>query len=140
MLEPALGNVRFLGLYLASLLCGSFGVLLLSPRAHTVGASGAVFGLMGAAFVMQRLRGINPMASGIGPVIALNLLFTLLIPGISIGGHLGGLVGGAATGYAMDVLARRRRGAVALPVLACLAIGIAAVAGSVAVTSAQFAA
>ena len=52
MLEPALGKLRFAALYFASLLGGSFGALLLSsPNALTVGASGAVFGLMGAAFV-----------------------------------------------------------------------------------------
>src|SRR5215212_1607432 len=53
MLEPSLGHLRFLALYMTSLVCGSFGALLLSPNAVTVGASGAVFGLMGAAFVMQ---------------------------------------------------------------------------------------
>ena len=50
---------------------------------------------MGAAFVMQRARGIDPMQSGIGPVILLNLALGFIIPNISIGGHLGGLVGGA---------------------------------------------
>jgi membrane associated rhomboid family serine protease len=132
MLEPALGHVRFVALYFTSLLCGSFGVLLLSPDSLTVGASGAVFGLMGAAFVLQRLRGIDPMASGIGPIILLNLGITFIIPGISIGGHLGGLVGGAATAYAMDLIAQRRRGDV-LPVLASVAVAALAVAGSFAV-------
>jgi membrane associated rhomboid family serine protease len=131
MLEPALGHVRFAALYLASLLCGSFGALLLSPDAVTVGASGAVFGLMGAAFVFQRLRGIDPMASGIGPVILLNLALTFVIGNISIGGHLGGLIGGAAAAFAMEQLSRRRAGA-ALPVLACVLVGLLAVAGSLA--------
>ena len=67
MLEPALGHVRFTALYFASLLSGSFGALLLDPTAFTVGASGAVFGLMGAAFVLQRLRGVDPMAVGDRP-------------------------------------------------------------------------
>jgi membrane associated rhomboid family serine protease len=132
MLEPALGHVRFVALYFTSLLCGSFGVLLLSPDSLTVGASGAVFGLMGAAFVLQRLRGVDPMASGIGPLILLNLAITFVIPGISIGGHLGGLIGGAATAYAMDQVSRRRAG-VALPVLASAAVAVLAVAGSFAV-------
>ena len=139
MLEPALGRARFIALYFAALLCGSLGVLLLSPGAVTVGASGAVFGLMGAAFVFQRLRGVDPMASGLGPVILLNLAFTFFIPGISIGGHLGGLVGGAAVAYAMERLSRRGRGRVALPVLACTVVAIAAVAASVAVTTAHYA-
>src|SRR3954452_6523487 len=109
LLEPALGPVRFAALYFASLLGGAFGALLLSPEALTVGASGAVFGLMGATFVMQRSRGMDPMAGGIGPLILLNLAIGFL-PGlnISIGGHLGGLVAGAAAGYAMDQLQTRR--------------------------------
>src|SRR6476469_6496560 len=64
MLEPALGHARFVALYFASLLAGSFGAILVQPTSPTIGASGAVFGLLGAAFVMQRARGINPMPSG----------------------------------------------------------------------------
>jgi len=133
LLEPGLGPVRFLGLYLASLLAGSFGALLLSPDALTVGASGAVFGLMGATFVMQRARGIDPMRSGIGPIILLNLAISFL-PGlnISIGGHLGGLAGGALAGVLMDQSAHLRRGLL-LPVASCVAVGAVAVAGSFAI-------
>jgi membrane associated rhomboid family serine protease len=131
MLEPSLGHVRFLALYFASLLAGSFGALLLSPNAVTVGASGAVFGLMGAAFVMQRARGMDPMQSGIGPVILFNLAISFVIPNISIGGHLGGLVGGAAAAFAMERLAARRPG-IALPVAACVAVGAIAVVAAIA--------
>jgi membrane associated rhomboid family serine protease len=133
MLEPALGHARFGALYLASLLAGSFGALLLSPNAVTVGASGAVFGLMGAAFVMQRARGIDPMQSGIGPVILFNLLISFVIPNISIGGHLGGLVGGAAAALAMERLGARRPG-LALPIAACLLVGAIAAVAAVAVS------
>ena len=132
MLEPALGHARFVALYFASLIAGSFGALLLSPDKFTVGASGAVFGLMGAAFVMQRARGINPMESGIGPVILFNLAFSFIVPNISIGGHLGGLIGGTIAAFLMDRLAGRGRG-VALPVAACVAVGAVAFAGSLAV-------
>src|SRR5215208_7287521 len=132
MLEPSLGHARFLALYLASLLAGSFGALLVSPNAVTVGASGAVFGLMGAAFVMQRARGMDPMQSGIGPVILFNLALSFVIPNISIVGHIGGLVGGAIAAFAMDRLAGRARGVVA-PIAACLAIGAAAAVAAVAV-------
>jgi membrane associated rhomboid family serine protease len=132
MLEPSLGHARFVALYVTSLVCGSFGALLLSPTAVTVGASGAVFGLMGAAFVMQRARGMDPMQSGIGPIILLNLAISFIIPNISIGGHLGGLVGGAAAAMVMDRLAGRRRG-VALPLAACAAIGLVAAVAAVAV-------
>jgi len=96
MMEPELGQVRFGLLYLVALLAGSAGALLVEPNAVTVGASGAVFGLMAAAFLELRSRGFDPMASGIGPLILLNLAITF-IPGfnISIGGHIGGLIGGA---------------------------------------------
>jgi membrane associated rhomboid family serine protease len=134
MLEPALGHARFLALYLTSLLAGSFGALLASPNAVTVGASGAVFGLMGAAFVMQRARGIDPMQSGIGPVIVFNLAISFIIPNISIGGHIGGLIGGAAAAFAMERLAGRVRGG-AVQIAICLAIGLAAAIGAVTVAS-----
>jgi membrane associated rhomboid family serine protease len=132
LLEPSLGTVRFVSLYLASLLAGSFGALLLSPNSLTVGASGAVFGLMAAAFVMQRARGIDPMASGIGPLILLNLAFSVILPSVSIGGHLGGLVGGALAALAMDRLGRRTADP-ALAVAVCVAVGVIAVAASIAV-------
>ena len=99
MLEPALGRLRYGLVAYTALVSGSFGVLLLSPRALTVGASGIVFGLMGAAFLAMRARGIDPMQTGIGGLILINLLLTFTIPGISIGGHVGGLVGGATAGW-----------------------------------------
>jgi membrane associated rhomboid family serine protease len=101
LLEPAIGRVRFALLYFAALLGGSVGALLLQPNSLHGGASGAVFGLMGAAFVGLRNRGINPFSTGIGTVLILNLLITFTIPGVSIGGHLGGIVGGALAGYAV---------------------------------------
>ncbi|MBA3407458.1 MAG: rhomboid family intramembrane serine protease, partial [Solirubrobacterales bacterium] len=106
---------------------------LLSPNAVTVGASGAVFGLMGAAFVMQRSRGIDPMQSGIGPVILFNLVISFVIPNISIGGHLGGLVGGAAAAFAMARMAARRPG-IALPIAVCLLVGVIAAVAAIAVS------
>jgi membrane associated rhomboid family serine protease len=136
MLEPVLGHVRFAALYFASLLAGSFGAILAEPHSLTVGASGAVFGLMAAAFVLQRARGIDPWRSGIGPVILLNLalpfVFTSL--NISIGGHIGGLIGGAIAALAIERLAAFRRGDL-YPVLACTAVGALSVAGAIAVSS-----
>jgi membrane associated rhomboid family serine protease len=134
LLEPALGHVRFLALYFASLLAGSFGAILFAPTGLAIGASGAVFGLMGAAFMMQRSRGIDPMQSGIGVMIALNLVLGFVIPNVSIGGHLGGLVGGALAAFAMDHLGERRRGLV-VPVAICVAIGLVAAGGAVAVST-----
>lgn len=107
MLEPALGHVRFALLYLASLLAGSAGALLLDPLALTAGASGAAYGLMGAAAIALHQRGVNVLRTPIGTLLIVNLVLTFAISGISIGGHLGGLLGGTACGY---VLLRPRRG------------------------------
>ena len=136
MLEPVLGHLRFGALYFASLLAGSFGALIANPHGLTVGASGAVFGLMAAAFVFQRARGIDPWRSGLGPVILLNLALPFVFPGlnISIGGHVGGLIGGAIAALAMDRLSGVRRGDL-LPVLACAAVGAVSVVGAVIVSS-----
>jgi membrane associated rhomboid family serine protease len=100
-LESLLGRVRYLLIYAASLLGGGLGVVLLfsSGQGATVGASGAIFGLLGAFVAVHLAAGQNPMRSGIGQLIGLNLLITFLIPGISIGGHIGGLVAGTAVTY-----------------------------------------
>jgi membrane associated rhomboid family serine protease len=133
MLEPAIGRLRFATIFFVSLLAGSFGALLVEPEGLTVGASGAIFGLMGAAFVVMRNRGINPMESGLGVWIGINLLFTFAIPGISIGGHIGGLVGGALAALVMFDLRDRVRMPQLVPVLLAAGIGVASVAGSIVV-------
>jgi membrane associated rhomboid family serine protease len=100
--EPALGRLKFLALYFAALLAGSAGALLLQPGLGlAAGASGAIFGLLGAAAIALRQRGIGLMQTGIGMSLLLNLILSFTIPGISIGGHLGGLVGGGICGYVM---------------------------------------
>jgi membrane associated rhomboid family serine protease len=130
MLEPALGTVRFVCLYLASLLAGAFGALLLSPEAETVGASGAVFGLLGAAFVLMRARGVDPMQSWIGPILIINILFTFR-PGISIGAHLGGLIGGALCALILAAADRQGRRGLQIGVAGCVVIAVAAALGGV---------
>ena len=134
MLEPAVGRLRFGLIYLVSLLAGSFGALLLTPSSPTVGASGAIFGLMGAAAVILRHRGISLMESGLGVWIGLNLLITFSVPNISIGGHIGGLVGGALAAALMFELGERFRLSSAIPAVACVLLAVAAVAGSIAVS------
>jgi membrane associated rhomboid family serine protease len=108
MLEPAIGSVRFGLIYFVSLLSGSLGALIVSPNAVTVGASGAVFGLMGAAAVELRARGINPFETNIGGLIVFNLIFSFVFSGISIGGHIGGLIGGSLAGFIFLEADRRR--------------------------------
>jgi membrane associated rhomboid family serine protease len=101
LLEPALGTPRFAVLYFASLLAGSFGALLLDPNALTVGASGAVFGLAGATFVIARGRGMDAIAGEIGFLIVINLIFSFSFRNISVGGHLGGLAAGVICALAV---------------------------------------
>ncbi|MEQ3551304.1 rhomboid family intramembrane serine protease [Pseudonocardia nematodicida] len=132
--EMVLGRARFCAVYGVALLGGSAAVMLLSnPLGPTAGASGAVFGLMGALFVLlRRLR--LPVGSVIG-VIAVNVVISFSISGISWQGHLGGLVFGAATTAALVYLgagSRNRRqiqiGAVSgLAVLGLALIGAGAV-------------
>lgn len=133
LLEPEIGKLRFGVIYFVSLLGGSFGALLLSPDAFTVGASGAVFGLMGAAIIAMRARGIDAMQSGLGITLALNLGITFLIPGISIGGHIGGLLAGGIVGLLLFEVAERRRSTLAPVLAACVGIGVALAIGCVAV-------
>jgi membrane associated rhomboid family serine protease len=130
MLEPALGRVRFVALYLAALLSGSFGALTLSPHAFTGGASGAVFGLVAAAAIGLHQRGVNVWQSGVGGLLVVNLVLTFVVPGISIGGHVGGMVGGFLVGAFMLRVPTTRRSVID-GVLVAAIISALAVAGSV---------
>jgi len=98
LLEPALGTVRFTAIYFASLFAGSLGVIVLEPNTLAVGASGAVFGLFAAAFVIARGRRLESIATQLGFLLLINLAFTFAIPGIAIGAHLFGAAGGALCG------------------------------------------
>jgi membrane associated rhomboid family serine protease len=129
LLEPGIGTPRFLAVYFVSLLAGSFGALLLSPNELTVGASGAIFGLMSAAFIVARHRGIEQLAGQIAFFIVINLFFTLGVGGISVGGHLGGLVGGALAGLLIVFAERRARRPVELEALGMLALGAISIVG-----------
>lgn len=108
LLEPALGRVNYLLLYMASLLGGSLGVIVIDSGGLTAGASGAVFGLLAAATVGLWRRGVNPFTTGIGTTLILNLFITFAISGISIGGHIGGAVAGGICGWVMLAPAHRR--------------------------------
>jgi membrane associated rhomboid family serine protease len=131
MLEPVLGHVKFALVYFVSLLTGSLGALIVTPHALTVGASGAVFGLMGAAAMEMRARQIPIMQSGIGVLILINLAFSFTVSGISVGGHIGGLIGGGVAMLAIQLGDRYRQQALALA--GCVAIGAGAFAGGIAV-------
>lgn len=132
LLEGALGRARFLALYLISGLGGSVAVLLLAPITPVVGASGAIFGLLGAYFVIQRRLGGNNIQLLI--VIGLNLVIGFL-PGTNIAwqAHLGGLVVGC--GVALVYLRTRR--IEQKPLQIALVAGIVAVLAALTVVGIQ---
>ena len=99
LLEPALGRLKFALIYFAAMMGGAAVALLLTdPSVPTVGASGAAFGLLGAALVMARIRRNEQLASQLLMLAVINLAISFL-PGISLGGHLGGFLVGAVAGY-----------------------------------------
>jgi membrane associated rhomboid family serine protease len=136
LLEPGIGTPRFVALYVASLLAGSFGALALTdPGQITVGASGAIFGIFGATFLIAGARGLRGVASQLGVLLVLNLVITLSIPRISVGGHLGGLVGGLLCGLII-VLGERGhlgRNRLQIELLGMVAVGVLSVAGAIAI-------
>ena len=134
LLEPGIGGARLAAIYFVSLLGGAFGALLLEPDRVTVGASGAIFGLMAAAFVIARRRGMASLSNEIGVLVGINLLITFTIPNISIGGHIGGLVAGGLAALAVTA-GETREGpqGLSLQVGALVAIGIASVLGALSV-------
>jgi membrane associated rhomboid family serine protease len=91
--ETALGRGRFLAVYLISGLAGSAGALVFTPLSPTVGASGALFGILGVALVLERQRNYVLGGSALGLVV-INLVLSFSLSNISVGGHIGGLIGG----------------------------------------------
>jgi len=136
-LERVLGPVRFLAVYLTSLFTGAFGVMLLDPNSRTVGASGAVFGLFGVLLAFQLSRSIPLSQTRLGLMLAINLGLTFLVPGISIGGHVGGLAGGVLAGFAWFGAPKAHRDPSPLTGWAVTAgLAVVAVAGSIALAAA----
>jgi membrane associated rhomboid family serine protease len=126
LVEAVLGRARFLALYLVSGLTGSAAVMLFSAsHQQTLGASGALFGLMGALVVLSRKVGGDYQQILIW--LGLNLVFTFTVSGISWQGHLGGLVGGVLLAAAMAYAPRARRALVqwsAVALLAAVAVAL----------------
>lgn len=108
VLEPAIGTARFVAVYLVGLIAGGVGALLMSePELFTVGASGAIYGLFMATIVIARRRGMTQVVQQLAFWLVINLVFTFAASNISVGGHLGGLVGGAIA--ALVVVAAERQ-------------------------------
>lgn len=125
-LEEYFGHWRYALVYVVSGLAGSAGALIWSPNALTVGASGAIWGIMGAALLLEarRIWVFGGQAMGL---VVFNLAITFLIPGVSIGGHVGGLIGGALCALAFSSLRRSP----ALATLSMAAVGVLSVAVAV---------
>lgn len=134
VLEPLLGRARFLALYLIGGLGGSVAVYLTAGldlellgrplfgglTTATAGASGAVFGLFGAFYVV--LRRLRRDTSAITVILVINLIFTLTVPGISVAGHLGGLVTGALVAFGLAYAPRQHRTAIHVATVAGMAV------------------
>jgi membrane associated rhomboid family serine protease len=106
LLEQRIGSGRFLLIYVVSGLAGSAGALVISPNSPTVGASGAIFGILGAGFVLEQQRDYVFGGSALGVIVA-NLVLTFFwSSSISVGGHVGGLIGGAASMLALTRFGR----------------------------------
>ena len=124
-LEAVLGRVRFLALYLVSLLSGSALVYWLADeRSATLGASGAVFGLIGALLVVAQKVGGDVRSLLIW--LGLNVFITFAVPNVSWQGHLGGFIGGFLVGLVLVYAPKARRTTLqvaGLSVLAAVALG-----------------
>lgn len=121
LLEPLLGRGRYLALYLLSALAGSLGVLFLAnPFTPVVGASGAIFGLMGAFLVIQRRLGGN--ATQLLVLVGINLVIGF-IPGLQIAwqAHIGGIIGGAVLGLIFVQTRRIRQKSVQVALIGAFA-------------------
>lgn len=129
-LESFLGRGRFLLLYVVSGLAGSAGALILTPLSPTVGASGAIFGILGAALVLER-QGTYVFGGSVLGLIVINLAFTFFVPGISKGGHIGGMIGGGLGILALSRLGRGHAG--------YGRVGLVGIAGLVAIGAASVA-
>ena len=129
LLEPAIGRQRFIAIYFTGLLAGSFGVFIISPLSQTAGASGAIFGLMGAAFTEAHRRGVDQVRNQLVILILVNLVITLSVPGISIGAHIGGLIGGGLATLGFQQGDRLRSPVFGYGV--CLALAVIAVVGAI---------
>jgi membrane associated rhomboid family serine protease len=121
-LESYLGSARFAGVYAVAILAGAAGALLLAPDTATVGASGGVFGILGAGLVLERRR-IYIFGGQALFIVILNIALSFALSNVSIGGHLGGLFGGMAAMLVLTQLGRSyaRTGRLGLAAMAGLA-------------------
>ncbi len=131
-LEPAIGKLYFAAIYFTALLAGSFGALWFTPATPTLGASGAIFGVFGALIMVARARRIPLWQSGLLPILLFNLIYTVTIADVSIGGHVFGALSGFVTGWLVTEYGEKRDNR-AVVLGGCLLIVVLSVVGSIAV-------
>src|SRR5262249_37756498 len=119
-LEAMFGPVRFLAVYLVCGLGGSVASYLFAPNALSAGASTAIFGLFAVFFFV--LRKLNRSVAPLIPVLVINLVITFGVPGISIAGHLGGLITGAVVGAGIAYAPQARRAQIQAAVIAAVVV------------------
>jgi membrane associated rhomboid family serine protease len=108
LLEPQFGHLRFVLIFLVSVLAGSLAIIVTDSAG--LGASAGVFGLMGAGLVSMWMGGysLNPAQNGLALWLGINLVLSFR-PGISLAGHIGGLIGGAIAGVVMHLTTSEAR-------------------------------
>ena len=124
MLESMLGRARFVALFFLAGFGGSVAVLLISPQSAVAGASGAIFGLLGAYFMIQRHLGGSNVQLLV--VIGLNLVIGFVVPNIAWQAHLGGLIVGALVGFIFVKTRSRSKRTAQLIGLGGTAVGLVA--------------
>lgn len=130
MIEGNFGALTFGTLFVAGLLGGSLGALLIEPEVQAGGASGAVFALLGATAVLQLMAKRKVMTTGVGPLLVMNVALSFL-PDVSLGGHLGGLVVGLVCGWLIGTARKRGHNALATAPVIIASIGFAAFLASI---------
>jgi membrane associated rhomboid family serine protease len=132
VLEAALGPLRFAALYLLAGLGGSVASYVFTPNAIAAGASGAIFGLFAALFIV--LKRLRRDTSSVIPIIVINIVFTFTIPNISIAGHLGGFLVGGVVALGLAYAPRSGRNAVQAATIGGVAVLLAAITAAAMVT------
>nr|WP_240967020.1 rhomboid family intramembrane serine protease [Micrococcus luteus] len=131
VLEPALGWWRFLALYVLSAVGGAvFALWVSDPLQPVVGASGAVYGMFAALFLLTRVRG--GQVRSIAVLIGLNLVFSFLLPGVAWQVHVGGLLTGAVVAVVFSLAGGLRPGRARLPSVGAQVAGLVVVAAALA--------
>jgi len=103
-IERAIGVARFCAIYLAAIAGGALGAVLFTPYTLVAGASGGLFGLLGGWIVLASAFRLG--ARGAVILVGINIVFSLVVPGVSLAGHVGGLLGGALGAAVLVLLPR----------------------------------